>query len=216
MSTELEWKWLVERELSLDALVELAGRHDLGTIDHGVRTQVDAYVDGPLGEIAQRGGGLRLRRVGTHGNLCSSIRGSSILCYKGPARLVGQAMERVELEEAWPHIDLPEHTSAVPDRVRSALGEHALARTVELRTQRAWTQLENAASGARAELVSDSVSVRGADGAERGRFAEIELEVLAGEVAQFVEFADAIHGLAGVQASTVSKLQRALRILSGE
>lgn len=207
MTTELEWKWLVEGGAALDDLLTLAESHGIHSVERGLRAQTDTYLDGPHGEIARGGGGLRVRRV------APASTAQALLCYKGPARLIGEAMERIELEVSWPRPELPEHTAAVPEEVRAPLGEHPLARTVELQTNRSWARLECAPSGALAELVADGVSVRGADGAECGRFAEIELEVVTGDSSSFSALAESIRGCPGVQASTISKLQRALRLL---
>jgi len=201
---EVEFKLLAHGRL-VPAEVEAAARAiglEVGMAQN-VR-QIDRYLDSAGLDLLRRGAALRVREGA----------GAAKLCFKGSASFEGQALRRLEVEEAVA-VGAPDPASAadLPRRLRDFVEPMTLIRPLaeiaSLENRRVRHTLLHGTSGAQAELCIDRVRVLSSRGVV-GSFVEVEIEAKKGGAEAFAPLATALVEKFGLEHSRPSKLDRAL------
>jgi triphosphatase len=201
---EVEFK-LLARDRLVPAEVEQVARGiglEVGPVQN-VR-QVDRYLDTARLDLLRRGASLRVR----------GGAGAVLLCFKSGAALEGEALRRLEVEEALPAGAAdPIHAFELPLRLRDLAEPIALSQPLVeiagLENHRVRHTLLEPLSGAAAELCIDRVRVLSSRGV-LGSFVEVEIEAKRGGAAAFAPLAGALVEQLGLEHARPSKLERAL------
>jgi triphosphatase len=214
VALEVELKFALEASPGPEGLEDLLGRAGFVVRALGMARQRDVYFDTPSGKLAKEGYALRQRSV--------ENERLATLKHRGTVSEGLHRREEVELpmpDEAWPEL--------IRQRLTGLIDLSALEPTVELITTRS-KLIVSETGRLLAECALDEVEARRPGSANSVRFAELELEALAGaqvgaqqeaplrDVEDLKRVAAALQAKVKLQPSALNKLERAQALLGAK